>query len=202
MSKPGLRERKNAEVKRALFRAAMELFRSNGYEQTSVDEIAQRAGFSRATFFNHFGTKRGVLRYYGQHLAARITQLLDATDAGVSPLQRIRDVLFTMAGEADRHREDLKLIYTHSMRDPDYLRGPTSARKQVFETLCGLVAEAQDIEEVRQDVPAPEIALVFLSAYQGAVTAAVFGFAPARDVLSSAWLCVVDGVRGESSSAR
>ena len=40
--------------------AALELFQLNGYEATSVDEIARVAGFSRATFFNYFGAKAEI----------------------------------------------------------------------------------------------------------------------------------------------
>lgn len=41
--------------------AASELFLEQGYAATSVDDIAQRAGVSRATFFNYFPTKADVL---------------------------------------------------------------------------------------------------------------------------------------------
>lgn len=40
--------------------AALELFQLHGYEHTSVEEIARVAGYSRATFFNHFATKADV----------------------------------------------------------------------------------------------------------------------------------------------
>jgi AcrR family transcriptional regulator len=41
--------------------AALELFAENGYESTTVAEIADRAGLNRATFFRHFTDKREVL---------------------------------------------------------------------------------------------------------------------------------------------
>ena len=78
--KRGLREKKNVAVKQAFFDAAMYLFRKQGFEKTSVDEIAERAGFSRATFFNHFGTKQGVLRHYGQHIQSRVERLISDAD--------------------------------------------------------------------------------------------------------------------------
>ena len=59
-----LRSRKLADARRALFEAAMELFRERGFDETTVEEIAARAGFSRATFFNHFGSKAAVLGYF------------------------------------------------------------------------------------------------------------------------------------------
>jgi hypothetical protein len=41
--------------------AALDLFAENGYEQTTVAQIADRAGLNRATFFRHFADKREVL---------------------------------------------------------------------------------------------------------------------------------------------
>jgi AcrR family transcriptional regulator len=41
--------------------AALDLFVENGYEQTTVAQIADRAGMNRATFFRHFADKREVL---------------------------------------------------------------------------------------------------------------------------------------------
>lgn len=41
--------------------AAMELFVERGYEQTTVPEIAERAGLTARTFFRHFSDKREVL---------------------------------------------------------------------------------------------------------------------------------------------
>jgi AcrR family transcriptional regulator len=41
--------------------AALDLFVENGFEQTTVAQIADRAGMNRATFFRHFADKREVL---------------------------------------------------------------------------------------------------------------------------------------------
>lgn len=202
MPKPGLRERKNAEVKRAFFEAAMALFRQKGVERTSVDEIAERAGFSRATYFNHFGTKEGVLRYYGQRLQERMEELLAESAPDASPVERIRKMLLAMAREADRCRDDLKFVYLYSLRDPDYFARPTPARQRVFKMVCDLVAEAQRGGEVRSDLSAREIAFHLLSLYNGAVLAVVSGVGPAGAMLRSAWALILDGVQGGDSQAR
>ncbi len=44
-----------------LLEAAFELYGERGYEQTTVAEIAQRAGLTERTFFRHFADKREVL---------------------------------------------------------------------------------------------------------------------------------------------
>jgi len=49
--------------------AALDLFVENGYEETTVAQIADRAGLNRATFFRHFADKREVL-FGGEELLA------------------------------------------------------------------------------------------------------------------------------------
>jgi AcrR family transcriptional regulator len=51
--------------------AALDLFVENGYEETTVAQIADRAGLNRATFFRHFADKREVL-FGGEELLAAL----------------------------------------------------------------------------------------------------------------------------------
>src|ERR1700757_3084669 len=69
MGEMGLRERKRQHTRQALINAAMGLFKQNGYQQTTVAEIAAAAGVSTKTFFNYFASKDEVLFPY---LSARI----------------------------------------------------------------------------------------------------------------------------------
>jgi AcrR family transcriptional regulator len=61
-----------------LVQAAMELYSERGFEQTTVAEIATRAGLTERTFFRHFADKREVL-FWG---AASLQELLVTTLAG------------------------------------------------------------------------------------------------------------------------
>src|SRR6202453_4976247 len=49
------------DARERLETAALDLFTENGYEETTVAQIADRAGLNRATFFRHFADKREVL---------------------------------------------------------------------------------------------------------------------------------------------
>ena len=61
-----------------LLGAALALYRENGFDQTTVAEIAERAGLTESTFFRYFGDKREVL-FAGQ---GRLLELYAATIAG------------------------------------------------------------------------------------------------------------------------
>lgn len=56
-----LRERKRERTRQALVDAATELFDRNGYEQTTVADIAARAEIGTRTFFSYFASKEALL---------------------------------------------------------------------------------------------------------------------------------------------
>lgn len=68
-----------------LQRAAVELFRERGYEAVTVAEIAERAGLTKRTFFNHFTDKREVLFAGAADLEAEVLRRLKDADRAASP---------------------------------------------------------------------------------------------------------------------
>ncbi|MFR9795667.1 helix-turn-helix domain-containing protein [Streptomyces sp. MS06] len=87
-----------------LARAALELYSERGYEQTTVAEIAKRAGLTERTYFRHFADKREVL-FDGSHsLQALLVAAVAEAPASAAPIDAVAAGLDALAGAfADRH---------------------------------------------------------------------------------------------------
>ncbi len=161
-----------------LAQAAMALYAEQGFEKTTVAEIAARAGLTERTFFRHFADKREVL-FYGMEMARDVlaravadapasAAAMDAVAAALQTLGavlqenpervRLRDAIVSVNAEL-RERELIKLAALASAV-AGALRGrgiPEPAASLAAETGIAVfkVAFARWISEPsRQDLPA------------------------------------------------
>lgn len=66
----------SAEPRNGVVAAALELFAAQGFDQTSVEQIAKAAGVSRSTFFRQFGGKEDVVFADHEVLLAQLREFL------------------------------------------------------------------------------------------------------------------------------
>ncbi|MFC8721239.1 TetR/AcrR family transcriptional regulator [Kitasatospora sp. NPDC057198] len=87
----GRRERNKLKVKERLYDAAMTLFAEQGYNETSIDEIAEAADVARGTFFNYFQRKEDLLGAWGEKRRDALLATLDIEhDTAASAVGRLR----------------------------------------------------------------------------------------------------------------
>lgn len=82
-----------------LVAAALDLFEERGYEDTTVIDIAERAGLTKSTFFRHFPDKREVL-FGGGTMAGLLARGIAAAPAAATPLEAVAYALDTVGKEA------------------------------------------------------------------------------------------------------
>ncbi len=91
MSSPGLRERKKQKTRWSIQEHALRLFREQGYEQTTVDQIAAAAEVSPSTFFRYFRTKEDVV--IEDEYDPLLLRLLAEAPAELPPITALRQAL-------------------------------------------------------------------------------------------------------------
>jgi AcrR family transcriptional regulator len=80
-----------------LQKAALELFATRGFEQTTATEIAQSVGLTERTFFRHFSDKREVLFYGQEQFTQAFLAGLDTAPPDASPLEIVACALHSVA---------------------------------------------------------------------------------------------------------
>src|SRR3984885_10438488 len=85
--------------------AALALYGDLGYEQTTVAEIAERAGLTKRTFFRYFADKREVLFWGSELLEQRMVAAIEAAPAAATALGLIGAALDTAGVAFEENRE-------------------------------------------------------------------------------------------------
>jgi AcrR family transcriptional regulator len=99
--------------------AALELYGEHGYDQTTVAEIAKRAGLSERTFFRHFADKREVLFYGAPILQERLVQGIGEAPAGLGPMDMIGAALAASAAALEERRDLARRRHAIVMATPE-----------------------------------------------------------------------------------
>ena len=88
-----------------LEKAAMELFQQNGYQETTVEQIAAHAGLTERTFFRYFADKREVLFSGSKDLERAIIGRIESAAREEAPLDVVVAALEVAGAELQERRE-------------------------------------------------------------------------------------------------
>lgn len=96
---PGTRQR--------LVVAAVDLFTEQGYDATTVAQIAERAGLTKSTFFRHFSDKRELLVAGQETLSRLLAEGITEAPPGASPLEAVAAGLERASSEMGQANREL-----------------------------------------------------------------------------------------------
>jgi len=154
-----------------LEQAALELYREHGFDQTTVAEIAERAGLTERTFFRYFADKREVL-FWGQGALQEIyvTAIADAPDSA-TPIEAVAAALqaatpvFRDRHERARQRQAV-IAANPGLQERELLKRATLAS-----AMAGALRQ-RGVAEPTASLAAEAGALAFKTAYARWVSAA------------------------------
>lgn len=111
VTETGLRERKRAATGQALAEAAFELAKERGLHGFVIDDVAERAGYSRRTFANHYSCKEAAVASVAYSGLDAAGDALEELSGGVPLLDAIHAVLQLQLtrGTLSRMREVIRL---------------------------------------------------------------------------------------------
>jgi len=146
------RQERSREKRAQLLAAGLALFAEKGYEGTSIDAVAQRAGVAVGSFYQHFRNKRQLLLVLMDQLLEGLARL-DLRPQGASSVRAgLRFLLrsafsqdLAYAGAYRAWREAVLLDSTLAPHQEQIERWTRARVKAVFEALLGLPGARTDV---------------------------------------------------------
>ena len=136
----GLRERKKAKTRAAIQEHALRLFREQGYDATTVEQIAAAAEISPSTFFRYFPTKEDVVLY--DVLDPPVLAAFRAQPAELSPIQALRGAMRAVFAELPAEELEVQRERDRLIRSvPELRAGMLDEFARNLDLLAELVAE-------------------------------------------------------------
>jgi AcrR family transcriptional regulator len=96
-SPPGLRERKKQRTRDTIAQVALQLFVERGYDETTLEDIAEAADISKRTIFSYYQSKEDILFHDQPAILSGIELALRNRPAGATTVDALRDLLGTFS---------------------------------------------------------------------------------------------------------
>jgi len=155
-------DRKKEKNRKKIISTAIRLFNSQGYDQTTVEQIAEDADVARGTIFNHFPVKEAMILGYVQR------GLNDVAPKIVKEVEKLPDtraqlvVLYRLANEwlENNLNEDvIKRYMSYMIQAQLDTNGNQELRNGYGEILKRIIGTGQVQGEIRRDILASTLAI-------------------------------------------
>jgi len=165
-ARTGRRERRKQELHERILAAAEGLFLRQGFEATTVDQIADAADVAQKTFFNHFPTKQSVFEAFADGRLVRFADVVEAERGRRAPTRRRLERVFDLTAEhlSEMHGLIHELV-VHMMHASS---GHEAGREQLAglrEAIAPLLRDGQAQGDVRRDHDVAFLTELIVGAY-------------------------------------
>jgi AcrR family transcriptional regulator len=180
----GRREEKREATRQDILSAASHLFKSKGYETTSVDDIVISANVAKGTFYYHFEKKDDLLMALQElKLQESSSHARERLKAGDSPKQVLMTFLLDAAHWTDENPElakamlKLKMERMHQSRDEckgEHHGPPSFIKMYFFDLIIEILEHAQKAGEIRKDIEVAHVARIVIPVAMSSRMAGMF----------------------------
>ncbi|MFI8291691.1 TetR/AcrR family transcriptional regulator [Streptomyces sp. NPDC085614] len=114
--------RRRPRTRAALLKAALETFAEHGFHASSIEQICERAGYTRGAYYSNFASKEELfLALFDEHSERTVRRLAEAVDS-LTADEYTLDRLAELASRVEPDERDWYLVTTeftlHAIRDP------------------------------------------------------------------------------------
>ena len=149
-----IREEKKQKTKQAILDAAITLFSTNGFENTSIEELAKVAGVGKGTIYGYFQTKKEILYAFCEYELDQIhKELANRANPDGPILEQVLTIYMTEFNHVTQNKEFGRIfmrqtLFPNESDAQDHLE----IEDKYFQLLFPILKKAQDRGEIRKNI--------------------------------------------------
>jgi AcrR family transcriptional regulator len=166
-------KRRRSATRARLLEGALDVFAERGFHGASVEDICDRAGFTRGAFYSNFASKDELVLALFQATTDRLLEQIAALLPGLADQPgTLLDAVLGLLDDAAPDQRQWHLISTeftlHALRNPEAATALNQQRKMFRERLTALVEQISDAGELRMNVPPEQFVRLVIALHEGA----------------------------------
>jgi AcrR family transcriptional regulator len=183
------------KIRKLLQQKALELFKSQGYQKTTILQITKSAGVAKGTFFNYFRTKEEVLRSINDWLLNIIETEIHSLADTENFTRKLCMLLKRLAKLNEELGKELTKSLFHIAAFSDNVR---SQEQLLRDSLLSFFEQGQVSGEIRKDLPTAVIASAFSQLYFGVLHYWSMNPSspPLTQLIENTFIIFFDGIKG------
>ncbi len=197
------RQRRSAETRERLFRSALELFAKKGFAETTVEDITEAADVGKGTFFNYFPSKDHILLAFGEMQLKKLEAAIELAQRSGEPMQEfLRSLGVRMTQEPTRNPAIIRALLQAYLSTTPVRAAMMDLQRRVHALHTQMIELGQERGEIRDDLPAAEIAHVFRQTIFGTLLIwSLYGDSTLHSRIETAFNLLWSGLAPRANSA-
>lgn len=166
----GRMERKKREVRQKIIQVAVELFKQQGFDNTTMEQIAEAADVARKTLYNYFPVKEAIADAYIRDISLGLAQ------ETFESLQRLPDTRTRMLAAlnntyswAEKNPDLTGIAFGYRMKVTYMLPRSEQEETGTQRVIAAIIRQGQETGEIRADLSIQQM-LMYIDLLRGAVT--------------------------------
>ncbi|MBU2648462.1 TetR/AcrR family transcriptional regulator [bacterium] len=133
----------NPDINRRLEKAVMDIFSNNDFHKVGIRDVAQKAGISFSTIYNHFGSKEKLLFAYLDIWLGKLTDRISDHLQGIEDLkEKLRKVFWLQLDYYERHPEFGRILFM-TLPMKTWMEDETFKQEKMISTYLDVIHKGQ-----------------------------------------------------------
>jgi AcrR family transcriptional regulator len=168
------------DTKQKILDVSLQMFMQVGFENTYMDDIAERTGVTKPAIYYYFKDKQALFEAAAEQFLDQMAQMMEPEGEGIPPLEELLVVIFGSLPEWLNHYERMSgiddctallrsqvFIYDAMTRIPDFRSAITKLYRNSAQLLQRACEEAAGRDEIRPDLDKATIGVLINSMIEG-----------------------------------